>query len=46
MQRINPKFHKNLVRICNQFGIDIKDNKGEYKLLSKLMIQMKEKVGY
>lgn len=40
MMNINPKIHKNLIRICKQFNISIKTNSGKYKKVDIIVKQL------
>lgn len=44
--KLNPKVHKNLVRMCKPFGIELKNAKGQYEEIDIIKQKLKRKIGY
>ena len=44
--QLNPELHKNMIRMCKHFNVNIQKPNGEYEELSKLHGQLKRQVGY
>ena len=44
--QLNPELHKNMIRMCKQFNVNIQKPNGEYEDLSTLQKHLKRQVGY